>query len=724
MGRIISLAALAAGIWLLSVFTPWRPDALGPEAPPAQFSAARADVVLARILGEQRPHPAGSAEAEGVRGRILQELSAMGIFARTQIGMSCYGERRWDNISCATVTNIIAEAVPGAGKAVVLMAHSDSVAAGPGAGDDGSGVAILLETIRALKARHLSGTHPITAIFTDGEENGLLGASLFLRDRARRDTIGAVINVEARGNQGPSYLFQISRGNGPLIALYVRGVQRYATSSLYGEIYKYLPNDTDLTPVLAAGIPGYNFAFIGDVAQYHTALDRRENLDPRSLQQQGDSALALADELAHADYRTLKGEDEVYIDILERWLPRLPLHLVLPSAVIVFLMIALAGYLTARERRSPPQPLLAGLMPLLLLAGAIGMGFVLHGLAAWIAGEPDPSFAHPLALRLSLAFGVFAIALLAAQRAGDTACWLWFSGLAIAAAIWAPGLSPYFLFPSLVAAPLLLATVRAGRAVGLFLAALAALVIWLGLNAGGEAIMGLKMHILFTLTSAFALLALLPLLRGAHHWGWASGASLLLAIMLAVAAGLEPSFSEKAPERLNLRYVEQDGKAWWLADPVARLPQSLRAAAHFSDRPEQRVQFGYMAPAGSAQFPAPSAAVQRSGDTVTLNLNAAGDGVVLLVPREAGLKAFSLNGVTVPAGGRRVAIACATPDCGPAHMVLTLSSAAPVKLTLFSHRRGLPPQGAALLKARPSWTVPSQSGDATLLAATIAVPAR
>src|SRR6185437_11821030 len=317
MGRIISLVVLVAGIWLLSVFAPWRPEASGPEAPSTQFSAARADAVLGRILGEQRPHPAGSPEAEAVRGRILQELSALGVTAHTQSGMSCYGERRWDNIPCATVTNIIAEAVPGAGKAVVLMAHSDSVAAGPGAGDDGSGVAILLETIRALKARHLSGTHPITAIFTDGEENGLLGASLFLRDRARRDTIGAVINVEARGNQGPSYLFQTSRGNGPLIALYVRGVQRYATSSLYGEIYKYLPNDTDLTPVLAAGIPGYNFAFIGNVADYHTPLDRRENLDPRSVQQQGDAALALADGLASADYQRLKGEDDVYLDVLE-----------------------------------------------------------------------------------------------------------------------------------------------------------------------------------------------------------------------------------------------------------------------------------------------------------------------------------------------------------------------------------------------------------------------
>jgi hypothetical protein len=724
MGRIISLAALAAGIWLLSVFTPWRPAALGPETPPVQFSAARADAVLARILGEQRPHPAGSAEAEAVRGRILQELSAMGIFARTQIGMSCYGDRRWDNIPCATVTNIIAEAVPGTGKAVVLMAHSDSVAAGPGAGDDGSGVAILLETIRALKARHLEGAHPITAIFTDGEENGLLGANLFLRDRARRDGIGAVINVEARGNRGPSYLFQTSKGNRPLIALYARGMQRYATSSLYGEIYKYLPNDTDLTPVLAAGIPGYNFAFIGNVAHYHTPLDRRENLDPSSLQQQGDNALALADSLAHADYQTLKGEDAVYLDVLERWLPRLPQHRVLPSAIIVFLMIAVAGYLASRGRRSLSQSLQAGLMPPLLLAGAVGIGFVLHSLAAWISGEADPSFAHPLALRLSLACGVFAVALLTAQRASAIACWLWFSALAIAAAVWAPGLSPYFLFPSLVAAPLLLLTVRGGWGLAVFIGALAALVIWLGLNAGGEAIMGLKMHPLFTLTAAFGLMALLPLLRPASQWRWASGASLTLAVVLAVVAGLEPAFSDRAPERLNLRYVEQAGKAWWLADPVARLPDSLRAAARFSDRPERRVQFGYAAPAGNAQFPAPSATIQRNGDAVTINLNAAGAGVALLVPKEAGLKAVSLGGVTVPASGGRVTVSCATPDCGSAQMVLQLSSTVPANLTLIAYRHGLPPQAADLLKARPTWAVPSQSGDATLLAATLQVPAR
>jgi hypothetical protein len=734
MVRIIGLAALVAGIWLLSAANLWRPHALSADAPAPQFSAARAQAVLGRVLADQRPHPAGSAEAESVRGRILQELARMGIYARTQIGMSCRSEPRWGNIACATVTNIIAGVSPGAGepadKDVVLMAHSDSVAAGPGAGDDGSGVAILLETIRALKARGneqargSGGRHAIVAVFTDGEENGLLGANLFLKDPLRRARTGAVINVEARGNQGPSYLFQTSKGNGPLIDLYARSVKRYATSSLYGEIYKYLPNDTDLTPVLAAGIPGYNFAFIGNAAQYHTPLDRRENLDPRSIQQQGDSVLALADALSRADHRALKGEDAVYLDIWELWLPRLAAGWALPLSIAAFLLIVVAGLQTQRPRRDLPQPLLAAAMPALLLAGAVGIGFLLHGLAAWIAGVSDPSFAHPVWLRLSLAFGVFAVALLAAQRAGAIACWLWLSGLAVISAILAPGLSPYFLFPSLVAAPLLLATARGGRDIALFIAALAALVIWIGLNAGAEPIMGLKLHPLFTVTAAFGLLALLPLLRPAAPWGRASAGSLLLALLLAVVAGFQPAFSDQAPQRLNLRYVEQDGRAWWQADPVAQLPPSLRAAARFSASPQRLVDVGYVAPAGSSQFPAPSALVQRSGDTVTLTLHAAGDGVALLVPKEAALKSLSLGDATAKADGEETVIGCATPDCGSARLVLELGSPSPVRLTLIARRRGLPPLGAKLVKARPSWSVPSQSGDATLLVTSVPVPAR
>ncbi|MBA2590445.1 MAG: M28 family peptidase [Alphaproteobacteria bacterium] len=725
--RIWGLGLLAAAIWLLSVFGQSRPDALGLDAPVTAFSAARADAVLGRVLGDQAPHPAGSAAAEAVRTRILKELTAMGVHADTQTGMSCYSQKRWDNIPCGTVTNIIAGVSPGAGKEILLMAHSDSVAAGPGAGDDGAGVAILLESVRALKARGIEGggKHPVIAVFTDGEEPGMVGASLYLRDSLRRAQVGAIVNVEARGNQGPSYLFQTSAGNGKLIELYGQHVKQYATSSLYGEIYKYMPNDTDLTPMLATGALAYNFAFVGNVAQYHTPLDRRENIDPRSLQQQGDAALELTEALSHAELASLHGPDAIYLDVLGRWLPRLSTVWALPLSITAFAVIALAGLLMRRGRRDLPPPVLPALLsPVLLVAGAAGMGFVLHGLAAWIGSQPDPSYAHPAWLRLSLGLGVFAVALLAARGAAAIACWLWFAALAIACSVFAPGLTPYFLFPSLVAAPLLLMTVHGGRGFALMVSALAALIVWIGLAASGEITMGLKTHALFTVSAAFGLLALLPLLGKAKGWGWAFAASLLLALGLSVAAGLQPAFSPAAPQRLNLHYAEIDGKAAWLADPVTQLPDSLRKAANFSARPQLFFEEGYVATAGAARNAAPTAVVTRRGDEVMLDLNADADAIMLVVPAKARLQALTIGDVTLPVSERRILIDCVTSDCGHAHMTLRLGSPEAANLFLVVRRRGLPADGAKLLRARPADATATHGGDSTLLAAKIAIPAR
>jgi hypothetical protein len=724
--RIWAFAVLAAGIWLLSAYGQSRPDGLGLDAPAAQFSAARADAVLGRILGPQRPRPAGSAENQAARERILKELADLGVPARMQSRMSCYGEGRWGFITCGTVNNIIASVAPGQGREIqgqeiVLMAHGDSVAAGPGAGDDASGVATILETIRALKARSLPPGHPIVVLFSDGEENGLLGAAAYLSDPDVRARTGAVINMESRGNQGPSFLFQTGAGDAKLIDLYADAVPRYAASSLYAEIYKYLPNDTDMTPFLAAGITGYNFAFIGNAAQYHTPLDRRENIDPRTLQQHGDNLLGLTDALSRADLAGLKSGNAIYLDVLGRWLPRLPQSWSLPLSIAAFVLIAFAGW--RRERQTAKPWLAAALMPLLLLSGCIGIGFLLHGLAAWLSGYPDPSFAYPFRMRLSLAFGVFAVALLVAGRAGAIACWLWLAGLAIVCAIWAPGLAPYFLFPALVAAPLLL--VRVGN-LTLFAASLVGLVIWLGLNQGSEPIMGLRLHPLFTVTAAFALLPLLPLLTPAKGKGFCAVLSLILAFGLAVAAGLQPAYSEAAPQRLNLRYVESEGKAWWLAQAASRLPESLRAAASFSQAPRRLVEMGYAAPAGTAKYAPPSATVTRQGDIVTLDIEAQGDGIMLEVPAAARLRAATVGGVTVAGDEKRTSIVCGTPDCTASRrrIILRLASSAALSLDLRLYRRGLPPEGAKLVAARGPLAVPSQGGDRTVLTAKIAIPAR
>jgi len=708
---------VAVAIWLLCFYGQYRPAALGPDAPLTQFSAARADATLARLLGPERPHPAGTVENAAVHQRLLEEFARLGVKTDSLPAMSCYGEERWRAVTCASITDIIGEVAPGTGPAIVLMAHMDSVEAGPGAGDDESSVAIILETIRAWKASGQTTDHPILALITDGEENAMLGASAFLADPSWRARAGVVINLEARGNQGRSFLFQTSQGDGALVNLYAQTVPHLATSSLYAEIYKRLPNDTDLTPFLKDGFTGYNFSFIGNVAHYHTPRDLRANLDARALQQQGESALGLVKALAGTDFATLKSSDAIYFDVLGIWLPRVPKSWALPLSLLAFLLILTAGWLRRERWRSTGARLAALAMPPLVLVGVMAMGFLLHAIAAWISGHPDPSFAYPWAFRLALAFGVWSVALLSARlKAGAVQAWAWIAGLGVLAAIFVPGFSPYFLFPSLLAAVLLLAAARLGQGVWIFAAVIAAMgcaFTWLDLAASTEAIMGLLAHPLFTVSAGFALIALVPLLRARE-----SGGSVLvsagLALLFAIIAGFLPAFSYAAPQRLNLHYVERDGHASWIADPVARLPGALADAGHFSTAaPIPLFGRGYLGDAGAAESAPPDANVNREGDTLTIALHGSPEAAGMMLVLPAPLTLETVNGQTFQNVPPALRVLCDTPDC--ANVTMTFKGRVTGNLDLVELRRGLPAKGDALLKARPGNAVPSGAGDQTFL---------
>jgi hypothetical protein len=678
------------------------PAPRGADAPADVFSAMRAQSMLARLQGPARPHPAGSAENAAIHGRLLTELAALGVPAETLQARQCYAEPRWAAIECADVADIIATVVPGDGKAVVLMAHMDSVPAGPGAGDDGSGVVTLLETIRALKAGKAPSHHPVIALFTDGEEAGLLGAKAFVDDARWRDRAGVVINVDQRGSAGQSLLFQTSPGDARLVDLYARNVPRVGTSSLYAEIYKVLPNDTDLTPFLQAGLTGYNFAFVDEVAHYHTAIDTIGNLDPESLQSGGDAVLGLTRGLMDHDFAALKSGNAIYLDVIGQWLPRLPASFALPLSLLAFVGIA---FLAWRQRPG----LWNFLTPPLFLIGAVALGFGLQALARLISGHSDPAYAQPLTLRLSLALGVWTLALLAARRATVAACWLWFAIFAVATAVFIPGLSPYFLFPALIAAVAL----PFGFA---WAPALAAMIIWLQLTAEAEPLMGLAVTPLFTLPAAMGLFTLAPLLK------WRRSHALLcggLCLLLAVAAGFVPAYDAQHPQRLNFRYVETGRDALWIADPVKTLPAAIRQAMAFSEKPMpvggDLDRKAYIAPAGAPRFSAPSATLTRNGRVVTLRFNGSSstDGMALTIPVDTALSSVTIDGnaFAVPNALRPFVISCASPGCRDASVTLTQREEKPFALLLAELRYGLPPDGQKLLAARGTLGVASQFGD-------------
>ena len=163
---------------------------------------------------------------------------------------------------------------------VLISAHHDSVMAGPGASDDGVGVATIVETARALAA----GSRPkrtIVALLTDGEEAGLTGAEAFVRSHPLAKNVRATVNVDARGSTGPSQMFETSRGNAWLVPLMSDYLERPVTTSLYYEVYRRMPNDTDfsITKQIAGGV---NFANIEKIENYHTPHDDLAHADLRA----------------------------------------------------------------------------------------------------------------------------------------------------------------------------------------------------------------------------------------------------------------------------------------------------------------------------------------------------------------------------------------------------------------------------------------------------------
>lgn len=343
---LLCVALLAA----LAVYGERPPAAAPSTAPAGEFGSGRAVRHLTGVAA--RPHPPGSAEHDAVRDYIVGELRALGLSPQVQ-KTTGINPTLANPVTAGTVENIVAR-LEGTGnqRRVLLVSHYDSVPSGPGASDDGSGVAAMLETARALKAAGTPLKNDVVFLFTDGEEAGLLGASAFVAEHPLARGAGVVLNFEARGSGGPAYMFETSVGNEHLVGEFAAAAPHPAASSLMYEVYRLMPNDTDLTLFKRAKLEGLNFAFIGRSPSYHTQLDSVENVDERSLQHQGSYALALARRLGDAAAAPPAG-DAVYFSLLNSFVVRYPVAWVLPLVALSALsLLAVVGLGLRRGRLS------------------------------------------------------------------------------------------------------------------------------------------------------------------------------------------------------------------------------------------------------------------------------------------------------------------------------------------------------------------------------------
>ena len=368
------------GAVLCAYFTQRPPGPKPASAPANEFSAERALKHIREVATVT--HPAGSFANDRVREYIMAQLKAMDVPMEEQTAVNTNG-------GIGVYHNVLAR-IPGTAntKAFALAAHYDSVPYGPGATDDCGGVGAMLELARILKAGPPL-RNDIIMCFTDAEEFTGGGANAFCEHPwVKNGDVGVVLNFEARGTSGPSYMFETSPENGWLIAEMAKsGINARATSIMY-DVFKKSPFGSDFGSFKRHGMKGFNIAFVGDFCGYHTRDDNPDLISRASLQHHGEYALGFAKHFGNMPLAVkATAPDATYFNTIGGHLVHYPQALGRPLAVFATLLLACILALGLARRHLTVGGLLigAGAFALCALCVAVVVGgltvlvFKVHG---------------------------------------------------------------------------------------------------------------------------------------------------------------------------------------------------------------------------------------------------------------------------------------------------------------------------------------------------------
>jgi hypothetical protein len=650
--------------------------AAGCARDPGLFVVENARAHVGMLAGTIGSRPVGSPANARAREYIVAELRRIGFTVRVQETDA----RRPELGLSARVANIVAVLPGERTEAIGLVSHYDSSPDAPGATDDGLGVAVSLEAARVLAT---SGRRQWTVLVlvTDGEESGLMGAAGLLADREVMTRLQAYINLESIGSAGPAVLFETGPGNPWLVSEWARRAPHPRGGSYAIEIYRRLPNDTDFSILKTTGVPGLNFAAIGDSYAYHTARDTPERVTRDVLRATGENVVAVAQGLQEVDITARRADSPTFFDVggttavsygpIAHWLVaglalllgivawvRVSADAVRTNGAARWLLTLAWAWLGAaavlgamvgatwllRSARAVYHPWYAGpgrLFLLLLLAGAVA-GWSMARLGQWLPRRAHP-VRHP---------GLVWSATLPA--------WI----LPAALALWlAPAAAYLWVLPLAVAAVLLSALpphqdVMVRSASLVILAAAATLwlrdtsdLLWFGVAVMGRLPIVTPVFVYAALAGAAGIMIVPPLIALLARERplvrpWLVTVVLLLAIAAAgSAAYVAPAYTAERPLRRSVRALQDAGAAgsiWEVGSVEPGLdlgpdaPGAWRPAATAADTsvPWGRFPFPFVFRAAGPPLGPPPAAIA----SFTVEPLADGHRLSLsVVPREPGI---------------------------------------------------------------------------------------
>lgn len=333
----ISFRKILSGLVLITaffvaVFRTLPPRALPATSPANEFSAERAIGTVRAITGS--PRLVGSPAYENAKVYLLAQLTNLGLETGVQNTIQ-------DGVSVENILGRLEGST--SSDAILLSAHLDSVSNSPGATDDGSGVAAIMETVRALRAATpLRNT--IIILFTGPEENCCYGAGAFVAQHPWARDVRLVVNLDAGGLSGPSILAATGPNAGWLIGQAARILPDPIGSSA---IEALASPATDYTLLFQkAGWTGFDFNLSWS-KRIHSPLDNVDNLSSASLQHQGEHMLAVVRHFGNLSLVIPEIPRPIYFDILGLTIVHYPVSWViyiLLGVTLIFAGIIFMGF--------------------------------------------------------------------------------------------------------------------------------------------------------------------------------------------------------------------------------------------------------------------------------------------------------------------------------------------------------------------------------------------
>ena len=266
-------------------------------AGPADFSQENAYAILKTLAGEIGPRPMGSPAERRALDFAVEKFKEYGC---QESYVMPFTVAEGVNTNSGIAVGVLKGKTS---RLVVIGGHIDSAGPDiPGADDDGSGAASVIELARVLGKRQNEST--VLFCCWGGEEEGLRGSTYFVKHFAQIDSVCLMLQIDMADGSGvleadPDGSYQTSAP---------RWLTRAAFDIFYNDLnYSGLVYPTqsatingsftgatgsDHDPFLEAGIPAIDFT--SDVTfPIHSPLDNLQNFNPSGLKRSGDLVLKL-----------------------------------------------------------------------------------------------------------------------------------------------------------------------------------------------------------------------------------------------------------------------------------------------------------------------------------------------------------------------------------------------------------------------------------------------